>query len=100
MENVVAIVGRPNVGKSTLFNRIIGKRVAIVHPTSGVTRDRNYGEADWLGRKFFLIDTGGFVPDSVVLFDREIRDQIKIAINEADKILFVVEDNTGMHPSD
>lgn len=100
MENVVAIVGRPNVGKSTLFNRIIGKRVAIVHPTSGVTRDRNYGEADWLGRKFFLIDTGGFIPDSDEPFDKAIRAQIKIALSEADKILFVVEGFAGVHPAD
>ena len=100
MENVVAIVGRPNVGKSTLFNRIIGKRVAIVHPTSGVTRDRNYGEADWLSRKFFLIDTGGFVPDSDEVFDKAIREQIKIALDEADKILFVVDGAAGVQPSD
>jgi len=100
MENVVAIVGRPNVGKSTLFNRIIGKRVAIVHPTSGVTRDRNYGDADWLGRKFFLIDTGGFIPDSDEPFDKAIRAQIKIALSEADKILFVVEGFAGVHPAD
>jgi len=100
MENIVAIIGRPNVGKSTLFNRIIGKRIAIVHPTSGVTRDRNYGEANWTGKKFFLIDTGGFVPDSEELFDKAIREQIKVAISEADKIIFVVEGNTGMHPVD
>ncbi|HEY5124160.1 MAG TPA: ribosome biogenesis GTPase Der [Ignavibacteria bacterium] len=100
MENVVAIVGRPNVGKSTLFNRIIGRRVAIVHPESGVTRDRNYGEADWLGRKFFLIDTGGFIPHSDEPFDKAIRVQIKIALSEADKILFVVEGTTGVHPAD
>jgi GTP-binding protein len=100
MENVVAIVGRPNVGKSTLFNRIIGKRVAIVHPTSGVTRDRNYGEADWLSRKFFLIDTGGFVPDSKEVFDKAIREQIKIAMTEADKILFVVDGAAGVQPTD
>ena len=84
MENVVAIVGRPNVGKSTLFNRIIGKRVAIVHPTSGVTRDRNYGEAEWTGKKFFLIDTGGFIPDSDEPFEKAIREQVKLAIEEAD----------------
>jgi GTPase len=100
MENVIAIVGRPNVGKSTLFNKIIGKRIAIVHPTSGVTRDRNSGEAEWLGRKFFLIDTGGYVPDSDEQFEKAIREQIKIALEEADKILFVVDASTGIHPVD
>jgi GTPase len=100
MKKVVAIVGRPNVGKSTLFNRIIGKRVAIVHHESGVTRDRNYGEADWTGRKFFLIDTGGFVPDSDELFNKHIREQVKIAIEEADTVLFVVDGENGLHPID
>jgi GTP-binding protein len=100
METVIAIIGRPNVGKSTLFNRILGKRIAIVHPTSGVTRDRNYGEAEWTGKKFFLIDTGGFVPESEELFDKAIRDQIKIAIEECDKILFVVDGSAGLHPVD
>lgn len=109
MENVIAIVGRPNVGKSTLFNRIIGERIAIVHPTSGVTRDRNSGEAEWLGRKFFLIDTGGFVPDTDNLpddaedsrkFEKAIREQIKIALEEADKIVFVVDGEAGIHPVD
>ncbi|MCB0724113.1 MAG: ribosome biogenesis GTPase Der [Ignavibacteriae bacterium] len=100
MKNVIAIVGRPNVGKSTLFNKIIGKRIAIVHPTSGVTRDRNSGEAEWLGKKFFLIDTGGFVPDTDEKFEKAIREQIGIALDEADKILFVVDAANGLHPID
>ncbi len=100
MHKVVAIVGRPNVGKSTLFNRIIGKRVAIVHQKSGVTRDRNYGEIEWSGKKFFLIDTGGFVPDSNEVFNKQIREQIKLAVNEADKIIFIVDGVTGLHPVD
>ncbi len=100
MESVVAIVGRPNVGKSTLFNRIVGKQSAIVHPTSGVTRDRNYGEAEWTGKKFFLIDTGGFVPDSEERFESAIRTQVKLSIDEADEILFVVDAKNGLHPVD
>ncbi|MCB1068678.1 MAG: 50S ribosome-binding GTPase, partial [Simkania sp.] len=100
MKNVIAIVGRPNVGKSTLFNKIIGKRIAIVHPTSGVTRDRNSGEAEWLGKKFFLIDTGGFVPDTDEKFEKAIREQIGIALEEADKILFIVDAANGLHPID
>ena len=100
MKKVVAIVGRPNVGKSTLFNRMIGKRVAIVHHTSGVTRDRNYGEVEWTGKKFFLIDTGGFVPDTEVQFNKHIRAQIMLALEECDKVLFVVDAVTGLHPVD
>ncbi|MBN1634259.1 MAG: ribosome biogenesis GTPase Der [Ignavibacteria bacterium] len=100
MHKVVAIVGRPNVGKSTLFNRIIGKKIAIVHHKSGVTRDRNYGEVEWNGKKFFLIDTGGFVPDSDEAFNRQIREQIKLAVNEADKIIFIVDGIAGLHPVD
>ncbi len=100
MEYVTAIVGRPNVGKSTLFNRLVGGQPAIVHPTSGVTRDRNYGEVEWTGKKFFLIDTGGFVPDSQERFEKAIRQQVQLAIEEADTILFVVDSKTGIHPSD
>ncbi|MBS1517060.1 MAG: ribosome biogenesis GTPase Der [Bacteroidetes bacterium] len=100
MEKIVAIVGRPNVGKSTLFNRLVGKQNAIVHSQSGVTRDRNYGEVEWTGKKFFLIDTGGFVPDSDEQFEKAIRSQVKLAIDEADEILFVVDAKNGMHPVD
>ncbi len=100
MENIVAIVGRPNVGKSTLFNRLVGGQVAIVHNTSGVTRDRNYDEVEWTDKKFFLIDTGGFVPDSDERFEKAIRAQVKLAIEEADVILFVVDTKSGIHPVD
>ena len=100
MKNIVAIVGRPNVGKSTLFNRIVGRRVAIVHQTSGVTRDRNYEEADWTGKNFLLIDTGGFIPDSEDKFDKAIREQILIAVDEADVIMFVVDTSSGIHHND
>lgn len=97
---LVVIVGRPNVGKSTLFNRLLGKREAIVHDVSGVTRDRNYGEADWNGKQFQLIDTGGYVPDSTDLFEAAIREQIEIAVSEADSILFVVDVRSGITPLD
>lgn len=100
MKNIVAIVGRPNVGKSTLFNRLTGSNEAIVHDSSGVTRDRNYGEGEWTGKKFFLIDTGGFVPHSDDQFEKAIRSQVKLAIEEADKILFVVDSKLGLHPLD
>lgn len=100
MKNIIAIVGRPNVGKSTLFNRLTGKNEAIVHDSSGVTRDRNYGEGEWTGKKFFLIDTGGFVPHSDDKFEEAIRKQVKLAIEEADKILFVVDAQHGLHPID
>jgi GTP-binding protein len=94
MSGIVAIVGRPNVGKSTLFNRLMGERKAIVDDTSGVTRDRHYGKADWAGREFTIIDTGGYVSASDDIFERNIRDQVKIAIEEADVILFVVDITT------
>lgn len=97
---VVVIVGRPNVGKSTLFNRLVGNREAIVDNVSGVTRDRNYGEAEWAGRKFQLIDTGGYVPESKNVFEKAIKEQVEIAINQADAIIFLVDARTGIHPID
>ena len=97
---LVVIVGRPNVGKSTLFNRLVGKRDAIVDDTSGVTRDRVYGESDWSGKKYRIIDTGGYVPESEDVFETAIREQVEIAINEADSILFVVDVRDGILPID
>jgi len=91
MGKVVAIVGRPNVGKSTLFNRLVGNRKAIVDDSSGVTRDRHYGVCEWLDREFNVIDTGGFVPDSKDVFEKAIREQVHIAMEEADAIFFVVD---------
>ena len=98
--NIVAIVGRPNVGKSTLFNRILGVREAIVHDSPGVTRDRKYAEAEWTGKQFIIIDTGGFVPDSKDVFERAIREQAQIAIEEADVVVFVVDAMAGVAPLD
>ncbi len=92
----IAIVGRPNVGKSTLFNRLIGERKAIVDDESGVTRDRQYGECEWNGKKFNVVDTGGYVVNSDDIFEREIRKQVDIALAEAQVILFVVDVNTGI----
>ncbi len=97
---IVAIVGRPNVGKSTLFNRIVGGRKAIVHDEPGVTRDRHYGESDWAGRDFVLIDTGGYVPESDDVFERAIREQVRVSIEEATVILFVVDGQEGLYPLD
>lgn len=96
MAFTVAIVGRPNVGKSTLFNRLLEQRKAIVEDTPGVTRDRQYGTADWNGKNFYVIDTGGFVPDTIDVFETEIRKQVKIAMEEASVILFVVDAITGI----
>ncbi len=96
MSYTVAIVGRPNVGKSTLFNRFLEQRKAIVDDISGVTRDRQYGLADWNGKVFNLIDTGGFVPASDDVFETEIRKQVRIAIEEADSIIFMVDVATGI----
>ena len=96
MGNMVAIVGRPNVGKSTLFNRLVGRRKAIVDDFSGVTRDRHYGEVEWCGRKFNIVDTGGFVSNSNDVFEAAIRDQVNIAIKEADLLLFMVDVATGI----
>ncbi|MBQ2510568.1 MAG: ribosome biogenesis GTPase Der [Bacteroidales bacterium] len=98
--NIVAIVGRPNVGKSTLFNRLTESRAAIVDPTAGVTRDRQYGHADWNGKHFSLIDTGGYVMGGDDTFETEIRKQVALAIDEADKILFVVDSREGLTPMD
>lgn len=92
----VAIVGRPNVGKSTFFNRLMEERKAIVHDTSGVTRDRQYGMADWNGKSFNVIDTGGFVPGSEEVFEKAIRKQVVIAVDEANAILFMVDAATGV----
>lgn len=92
----VAIVGRPNVGKSTFFNRLLQQRKAIVDDQSGVTRDRQYGVADWNGKTFNLIDTGGFVPNSADVFETEIRKQVTIALNEANAIIFMCDAATGI----
>src|SRR5439155_23306263 len=92
----VAIVGRPNVGKSTFFNRLLEQRKAIVDNVSGVTRDRQYGVAEWSGKTFNVIDTGGFVPESEDVFEREIKKQVLIAVEEASAILFIVDATTGI----
>ena len=91
----IAIVGRPNVGKSTLFNRIVGGRRAIVSEAAGTTRDRHFGEAEWAGRSFWIVDTGGLVPDSADSLDRAIRRQVELALEEADLILFLVDGREG-----
>ena len=93
---LVAIVGRPNVGKSTLFNRLVGMRQAIVDDTAGVTRDRHYGRCEWCGREFSVVDTGGYTSNSEDVFESAIRRQVKIAIDEADTVLFMVEAGTGI----
>ncbi len=100
MAGIVAIVGRPNVGKSTLFNRLVEERQAIVDNLSGVTRDRNYGQAQWNGRTFNIIDTGGYVPDSEDVFEKAIREQVHIAMEEADILLFMVDVQAGLTPLD
>ena len=96
MSSIVAIVGRPNVGKSTLFNRFVKKREAIVDAVSGVTRDRHYGKSDWNGKEFSVIDTGGYVVGSDDIFEEEIRKQVQLAIDEADVIMFVVDVENGV----
>ena len=96
MSFTVAIVGRPNVGKSTLFNRLLEQRKAIVDDISGVTRDRQYGVSDWNGKTFNVIDTGGFVPDTEDIFETEIRKQVKIAIEEADALIFMTDAAVGI----
>lgn len=92
----VAIVGRPNVGKSTFFNRMLEQRKAIVEDTPGVTRDRQYGVSEWNGKTFNIIDTGGFVPHGVDIFEKEIREQVMIAVEEANAIIFMVDVTTGI----
>jgi GTP-binding protein len=96
MSAIVAIVGRPNVGKSTFFNRLIQRREAIVDAVSGVTRDRHYGKSDWNGREFSVIDTGGYVLGSDDVFEKEIDQQVELAIDEADAIIFMVDVETGV----
>ena len=100
MSNIVAIVGRPNVGKSTLFNRLVGSRKAIVNEESGVTRDRNYGKSSWNGKEFSVIDTGGYVCNSDDIFEEEINKQVLLAIDEADVILFMVDAEVGVSDLD
>ena len=100
MSNIVARVGRPNVGKSTLFNRLVQSRQAIVEESSGVTRDRHYGHSDWNGKSFTVIDTGGYVVGSDDIFEEEIRKQVDLAIDEADVIIFVVDGQAGVHVLD
>ena len=100
MNSIVAIVGRPNVGKSTLFNRLIKRREAIVDSVSGVTRDRHYGKSEWNGKEFSVIDTGGNIVGSDDIFEGEIRKQVQLAIDEADIILFVVDVEQGITPMD
>lgn len=96
MSQIVAIVGRPNVGKSTLFNRLTGTRTAIVNDTAGTTRDRQYGKVDWNGKEFSIIDTGGWVVNSEDIFEGEINKQVQLAIEQADEILFVVDAMNGV----
>jgi len=96
MSAIVAIVGRPNVGKSTFFNRLIQRREAITDAVSGVTRDRHYGKSDWNGKEFSLIDTGGYVQGSDDIFEQEIDKQVELAIGEADAIIFMVDVETGV----
>ncbi|WP_133274207.1 ribosome biogenesis GTPase Der [Hymenobacter radiodurans] len=100
MKNTIAIVGRPNVGKSTLFNRLVGQRKAIMDNESGVTRDRHYGYGDWTGKYYTVIDTGGYVHGSDDVFEEEIRKQVKLAIDEADVVLFMVDVDAGLHGLD
>jgi GTP-binding protein len=100
MPNIIAIVGRPNVGKSTLFNRLVKSRQAIVEETAGVTRDRHYGKSDWNGIEFSVVDTGGYVEGSDDIFEEEIRRQVELAIGEADVIIFMVDVKDGLTSMD
>ncbi|NNK64471.1 MAG: ribosome biogenesis GTPase Der [Gemmatimonadetes bacterium] len=97
---IVAVVGRPNVGKSTLFNRVVGSRIAIVDDQPGVTRDRNFSPADWAGRHFLIVDTGGVIEESERPLDRFVREQAEAAIDEADVLVLVVDGKEGLHPLD
>jgi GTP-binding protein len=97
---VVAVVGRPNVGKSTFFNRVLGKRVAIVDDRPGVTRDRNFAKAEWAGQRFILVDTGGILEASDEPMDRLVREQALRAVDEADVLLLIVDSKAGVHPLD
>src|SRR5205085_3344489 len=97
---VVAVIGRPNVGKSALFNRIVGEDEAIVSEEAGTTRDRHFSKAEWNGRAFWLVDTGGLSDDPHLPMDLEIRRQVATAVEEADLFLFVVDAQVGVHPSD
>ncbi|MFO8086249.1 MAG: ribosome biogenesis GTPase Der [Bacteroidales bacterium] len=96
MGNIIGIVGRPNVGKSTLFNRLVRRRDAIVESSSGVTRDRHYGHSNWNGKEFSVIDTGGYVEGSADIFEKAIREQVSIAMEEASVLIFVVDGRTGL----
>lgn len=96
MGNLVAIVGRPNVGKSTLFNRLTNSRRAIVSDEAGTTRDRQYGKCEWNGREFSVVDTGGWVVNSDDVFEEEIRKQVVVATEEADLVLFLVDIKNGL----
>ncbi len=100
MNGVVALVGRPNVGKSTLFNRLVGRREAITLREPGITRDRLYGTVHWAGKNFTLIDTGGFIPEPERPLEEQMRHQVKLAIREAELVLLAVDGKEGLHPSD
>jgi GTP-binding protein len=100
MKPIIAIVGRPNVGKSTFFNRLVGQRKAIVEDQPGVTRDRNYAEASYEDHPFILIDTGGFEPTSSERIQQQIKEQVEVAIREADLILFLMDGKEGLNPTD
>ena len=100
MEGIVAVVGRPNVGKSTLFNKLVGKRMSIVDDTPGVTRDRIYAKAEWLGKEFMLIDTGGIEPDTKDIILSQMRTQAQLAIDKADVIILVTDITSGVTAND
>ena len=100
MPNIVAIVGRPNVGKSTLFNRLTESREAIVDEEAGVTRDRHYGKTNWNGVEFSIVDTGGYIKGSDDVFESEIRKQVQIAVDECTSLLFLVDVSEGIKQKD